>query len=114
MPGANCALYGCGTSRRSNLSLFKIPFPARGDGDEITKLKSAARTEWLRVILRTREKRPELKKRIDANNIFSSEFQPRVYEWHDTHQVLADYTLASIAMLFRDESKSIDVKPCCN
>ena len=70
MPGANCALYGCGKSRRSNLSLFKIPFPARGDGDETVKLRSDARIEWLRVILRTRENTPELKKRIDANSIF--------------------------------------------
>ena len=80
MPGANCALYGCGTSRMSNLSLLKIPFPARGDGDETVKLKSDARKEWLRVILRTRENTPELKKRIDANNIFLCElhFKPEL------------------------------------
>ena len=80
MPGANCALYGCGTSRRSDLSLFKIPFPARGDGDETMKLKSDARKEWLRVSLRTGENTPELKKRIDANNIFLCElhFKPEL------------------------------------
>ena len=80
MPGANCALYGCGTSRRSNLSLFKIPFPARGDGDETVKLKSDARKEWLRVILRTRENTPELKKIINENNIFLCElhFKPEL------------------------------------
>ena len=63
MPGANCALYGCGTSPRSNLLLFKIPFPARGDGDETVKLKSDARKKLLRVILRTRENTPDLKKK---------------------------------------------------
>ena len=34
--------------------------------------------------------------------------------WHDTDRVLADYTPASIAMFFRDESKSIAAKPGCN
>ena len=60
--------------------LFKIPFPARGDGDETVKLKSDARKEWLRVILRTRENTPDLKKRIDANNIFLCElhFKPEL------------------------------------
>ena len=73
-------MYGCGTCRRSNLSLFKIPFPARGGGDETVKLKSDARKEWLRVILRTRVNTPELKKRIDANNVFLCElhFKPEL------------------------------------
>ena len=80
MPGANCALYGCGISRRSNLPLFKKPFFARGDGDETVKLKSDARKKWLRVILRTQENTPDLKKRIDANNIFLCEmhFKPEL------------------------------------
>jgi hypothetical protein len=34
MPGADCALFGCSTSRKSSRSLFKIPFPGRNDGDE--------------------------------------------------------------------------------
>ncbi len=34
MPGANCALYGCSTSRKSGLLLFKLPFPRAGDGEE--------------------------------------------------------------------------------
>ena len=53
MPGANCALFGCSTSRKSSLSLFKILFPGRTDGDETKALKvtaQSARKEWLRVV----------------------------------------------------------------
>ena len=67
MPGANCALFGCSTSRKSDLSLFKLPFPKVSDGDETKALKEIARKEWLRVILRTREMTP------DENKIFLCE-----------------------------------------
>ena len=73
MPGANCALYGCSTSGESNISLFKIRSPVRGDGEHTLTLKNNARKEWLDVILRTREMTPELKNRIEANNIYLCE-----------------------------------------
>ena len=34
MTGSNCALFGCSTSRTSDLSLFKIPSVRKADGDE--------------------------------------------------------------------------------
>ncbi|CAB4032699.1 Hypothetical predicted protein [Paramuricea clavata] len=66
------------------MSLFKIHFSARGDGEETVKLKSDARKEWLRVILRTRVNTSELKKRIDENNIFLCElhFKPELISQH--------------------------------
>ena len=73
MLGANCALFGCSTSRKSDLSLFKLPSPAQGDREETATLKNNARTEWLRVILRTREMTPDLKQRIDKNEIYLCE-----------------------------------------
>ncbi len=73
MPGANCALYGCSIGRKSGLSLFKLPFPRAGDGEETKASKEIARKEWLRVILRTREMILELKQRIDENTIFLCE-----------------------------------------
>ena len=78
MPGQNCAFFGCPTSRKHGLSLFKIP-SVRVDESEVTKVaKRKAREEWLRLILRTREMTPDLKKRIEANNIFVCErhFKP--------------------------------------
>ena len=73
MPGANCALYGCSTSRKCGLSLFKLPCPRVGDGQETKASKEIARKEWLHVILRTRKMTPELKQRIDENKIFLCE-----------------------------------------
>ena len=70
MPGSNCAFYGCSTSRKHKLSLFRIPTVAASDSDHTKSLKQNARAEWLRLILRTRESTPELQKRIDANNIY--------------------------------------------
>ena len=45
MPGANCALVGCSTSRKSNLSLFKLPFAGQGDSEVTAKLKTDTRKE---------------------------------------------------------------------
>ena len=79
MPGANCAFYGCFSSgRKKSISLFKIPVVSARDGDHIKVLKQNAREEWLRLILRTREMTPELKKQIENNNIHICElhFKP--------------------------------------
>ena len=73
MTGSNCALFGCSTSRTSDLSLFKIPSVGKADGDETKAKKETVRKEWLRVVLRTRELTPDLKKRIAANNLFLCE-----------------------------------------
>ena len=66
MRGANCALFGCSTSRKSGES-------RRGDREETAILKNNARKEWLRVILRTREMTPDLKQRIEKNEIYLCE-----------------------------------------
>ena len=78
MPGRNCAFFGCATSQKHGLSLFKIPSLRDDDSEHTVALKTKAREEWLRLILRTREKTPALKKRIEANNIFVCElhFKP--------------------------------------
>jgi hypothetical protein len=79
MPGANCAFFGCSTSRRhAGYSLFKIPVVGAGDGEETAESKRKARGEWLRLILRTREMTKALKSQIEANNIHICElhFKP--------------------------------------
>ena len=65
MPGANCVFYGCSTNRSNTLSIFKLPSPGGSDGpdgEHMVKLKNDARKEWLRIILRTRQMTPDLKK----------------------------------------------------
>ena len=69
MPGANCAFYGCPTSRSHKLSQFKIPTIGAADTEYTKSVKRKTREEWLRLILRTRVLTPELKARIEANNI---------------------------------------------
>ena len=78
MVGSNCALYGCPTSRTHQFAIFKIPVVGAADGEETAAKKRNAREEWLRVILRTREKTPDLQKQIDGNKIFICEhhFKP--------------------------------------
>ena len=48
------------------------------DGKETAAKKKNAREEWLRIILRTREKTADLQKQIDGNKIFLCErhFKP--------------------------------------
>jgi hypothetical protein len=78
MPGSNCAFFGCPTSRSHKLSLFRIPTVAAADGEHTKYLKRKAREEWLRLLLRTRQMTPELKIRIETNNIYICElhFKP--------------------------------------
>ena len=45
MPGANCALYGCHTSRKSQISLFKISVVSEGDSEHTKDFKTKAREE---------------------------------------------------------------------
>ena len=60
MPGSSCVFYGCSTSRKYKLSLFRIPTVASSNSDHTKSLKQNAGAEWLRLILtqlRTRKNR---------------------------------------------------------
>ena len=78
MGGGNCAFFGCPTSAKHELSLFKLPTVSASDGQHTKELKQKARDEWLRLILRTRKMTPELKTRIERNKILICErhFKP--------------------------------------
>lgn len=73
MGGGNCAFFGCPTSGKYELSLFKLSTVFDSDGEHTKELKQKAREEWLRLILRTREMTPDLKTRIEKNKIFICE-----------------------------------------
>ena len=56
MPGANCSIYGCGTSRKhAGISIFRIPAK---DDDLSTKTREA----WLRLVT-------SLRKQIDQRTM---------------------------------------------
>ena len=61
MSGENFAFYGCSTSRKHELSLFKLPSARDDESEETCTLKNNARKAWLNLILRTRELTPDLK-----------------------------------------------------
>ena len=63
MPGSNCAIYGCLTSRRhAGIGIFRIP----SSNDEISK---KMRDEWIRVVVRDRVVDADLRKRIKENKL---------------------------------------------
>ena len=73
MPDRNCAFFGCPTSQRHKLSLFRIPVVSAHESEHTSSVKKDARQKWLEIILRTREMTPDLKERIEKNNIYVCE-----------------------------------------
>ena len=73
MPGRNCAFFGCSTSQKHKISLFRIPVVNAHESEYMSSVKKQAREKWLEIILRTREITPKLKKRITNNNIYVRE-----------------------------------------
>ena len=72
MPGENCAVWGCGSCRRTKgLGIFKLP--AAKDPEHKTW-----REAWLGEITKTREKDAEFQKLIDNDTVFTCEkhFKP--------------------------------------
>ena len=68
MPGDNCSIYGCGTSRKhTGISILRIP--AKDDN-----LSKKTREAWVRLVTRDREieiERLEFKKtNRSANNLY--------------------------------------------
>jgi hypothetical protein len=63
MPGANCSIYGCGTSRKLvGIGIFRIPTK---DDDLSTKTREA----WVRLVTRDREIDASLRNQIDQRTI---------------------------------------------
>jgi hypothetical protein len=69
MPGGNCVLYGCCSSGRYNVSLFKIPSLRKNESEYTAAIKLEARQKWINVILRNRALTPELQERIEKNKV---------------------------------------------
>ena len=72
MPGENCAVFGCGSCRRTKgLGIFKLPSPK----DQEHKTWRGA---WLSEITKAREKNSEFQRLIDNDSVFTCEkhFKP--------------------------------------
>ena len=81
MPGANCTFLA---GKKKGIALFKIPVVSASDGEHSEALKTKAREELLRLITRTREMTPDLKRQIDASTIHLCElhFKPECITVH--------------------------------
>lgn len=67
MPGANCSIYGCSTSRRhSDISIFKIPSP----NNDFTK---KWRNELVNIVTKDRIIDDNLQRQIDSNKLYICE-----------------------------------------
>ena len=76
MPGNNCAVFGCGSCRRTNgIGIWKLPFPRN---EEYKKW----RQEWLSELTKTCEVDKDFQKQIEADRVFTCEkhFNPENIE----------------------------------
>ena len=110
MPGANCAISGCGTTRRSKftgISLFGLPPNNTEDSEKIRWW-----SELLRLITKYRVVDESLKKQISNNNlkICEKHFNDDEYWDYGSRKVLKDGVLPTLNM----PQKSINEKPSIN
>ena len=82
MPGANCSIVGCNTSRKTTgISIFALP---KGE-DELSR---KTREEWLRQITRNRVIDQDLRRQIEARtlHICKKHFEERFIEKRKSHE----------------------------
>jgi hypothetical protein len=67
MPGANCSIYGCGTSRKHvGVGIFRIP----AETDELSK---KTRKAWISIITKDRVVDDNLRRQIESGNLYVCE-----------------------------------------
>ena len=65
MPGANCAVFGCGTCRNEkDVGIFTLPNPNKDD------IYRKWNRDMLNIITKDRIITPEVKSRIEKNKVF--------------------------------------------
>ncbi len=64
MPGANCSIFGCGTSRKHvGVAIFRIP----AETDELSK---KTRKAWISIITKDRVVDDSLRRQIESGNLY--------------------------------------------
>ena len=92
MPGENCAIVGCSTSRRhKGISIFKVPLP----NNELNKKWNR---DLINIITKDRQLDEPLKKRIAICNLYICErhFSPEQIWKYPSRKVLKDGALPSL------------------
>ncbi len=76
MPGANCSIYGCNSSRRNpHIGIFKVP-------KAIDQEASIIREQWIAAIARNREEDPDFRSQKERDTLHNCElhFNPEDIE----------------------------------
>ena len=92
MPGENCAIVGCSTSRRhKGISIFKVPLPK----NEFSKKWNR---DLINIITKDRQVDEPIKKRIASCNLYICErqFSPEQIWKYPSRKVLKDGALPSL------------------
>lgn len=95
-------LYGCCSSHRYDVSMFKIPRLAKDESEYTAAIKTKARQEWINVIVHNRPLTPELKERIEKSKVYFCELHFK-----------ADCILESKFGFFRSFHLSVLFFPSC-
>ena len=94
MPGENCAIVGCSTSRKhKGISIFKVPLP----NNEFNKKWNR---DLINIITKDRQVGEPLKKRIVSCNLYICErhFSPEQIWKYPSRKVLKDGALSSLSL----------------
>ena len=92
MPGENCAIFGCSTSRRHKcISIFKVSSPTNDANKKWSN-------ELINVIIRDRLIDDSLKKRIDSFNVYICElhFTEDQFWVNSSRKILKDGALPTL------------------
>jgi hypothetical protein len=103
MPGANCSIFGCATSRKHvGVGIFKI----HAGTDELSK---KTRKAWISVITKDRSVDESLRRQINSGNLYVCERHFRKEEYECCKYTLFIYISISVRCLRSGplESKTI-------
>ena len=99
MPGANCSIYGCGTSRKHvGVGIFRIP----AETDELSK---KTRKAWISIITKDRVVDDSLRRQIESGNLYVCEKHFKNEEYDCRKCILFFYYL-----ILRMKQQSVRVK----
>ena len=67
MPGDNCSVIGCGTSRRTKgVGIWKLPYPRNAEYKKW-------REDWLNELTKTRDRDKDFQKQIESDRVYTCE-----------------------------------------
>ena len=101
MPGANCSIFGCGTSRKNvGVGIFRIP-------SELDELSKKTREAWINIITKDRVVDENLRRQINNGNLYVCEKHFKKEEYDCRKYNLIIYSVLCIAILISDACSAV-------